>query len=148
MLSSCKTKTIAAVTAFSLAAGAAMPSQAWGAREQGMLAGVLGTLLVGAIIVDSSKPKPPKAQPLPVYAPAGGSIYATPAAVEFGAYSDSTQRRIQSTLSAFGYYKGPIDGAFGPATHQAVVAYARARGNTDLLATRAGARTLYEQLLY
>lgn len=143
-----RTRTIAAVTAFSLAAGAALPSHAWGAREQGVLAGVLGTLLVGAIIIDNSKPAPPRAQPLPVYAPAGGSIYATPAAAEFGAYSDSTQRRIQSTLSAFGYYHGPIDGAFGPQTYKAVLAYARARGNTNMLATRAGARTLYEQLLY
>ncbi|MGQ0611382.1 MAG: peptidoglycan-binding domain-containing protein [Paracoccaceae bacterium] len=148
MLSFRRTSTIAAVTAFSLAAGAALPSHAWGAREQGLLAGVLGTLLVGAIIVDSTRPAPPKAQPLPVYAPAGGSITATPAAAEFAAYSDSTQRRIQSTLSAFGYYHGPIDGTFGPQTYKAVLAYARARGNTDLLATRAGARTLYEQLLY
>lgn len=149
MLPMFKTKAIAAVTAFSLVTSAALPSHAWGAREQGVLTGVLGTLLVGALIIEANKPqtyKAPKAQP--VYAPVPTSIYSTPVAAQFNAYSDSSQRRIQSTLSAYGYYSAAIDGAFGPSTYNATVAYAKATGKSTLLTTQAGVKTLYEQLLY
>lgn len=149
MLPKFKTHAIAAVTALSLVTATALPSHAWGKREQGILTGVLGTLLVGALIIDASKPQAPKAPaPQPVYAPVPTSIYSTPVAAEFNAYSDSAQRRIQSTLSAYGYYGAAIDGAFGPSTYNATVAYAKATGKSNLLSTQAGVRTLYEQLLY
>lgn len=37
-------------------------------------------------------------------------------------------RCLQTTLNAAGYNSGPVDGAFGPVTYRAVVAYQRARG--------------------
>lgn len=148
MLPNFKTKTIAAATAFAIAASAAAPAQAWGQRERDVLTGVLGTLLVTAIIKDGGLTKRRAPAPQPVYAPAPVSIHDTAMANQFNAYTDRTQRRIQSTLSAYGYYDGAIDGSFGRGTYEATLAYARAKGKTGLLSTQAGVATLYESLLY
>lgn len=146
MLPMLKTKAIAAVTAIALVASSAAPSYAWGQREQDVLKGVLGTILIGTIIHSANKP--PQPQPLPVYAPVPVNIYNTAVAAQFNAYSDSSQRRIQSTLSAYGYYKGSIDGSFGPGTYNATVAYANATGKSDLLNSMAGVSSLYSALLF
>ena len=90
--------------------------------------------------------KPPKTQTLLVYAPT--SIYNTPAAQRFDDYSDNSQRRIQSTLSAYGYYHGSIDGSFGPSTYNATVAYANATGKSALLGSVAGVASIYDSLLF
>lgn len=35
---------------------------------------------------------------------------------------------VQSVLAELGYYRGPIDGAFGPETQQAILAFQRRNG--------------------
>ena len=146
MLPMFKSKTVAAVTVLALSLSAVAPAHAWGQREQDVLKGVIGAVLIGALINQANQP--PKTQPLPVYAPAPTSIYNTPAAQRFDDYSDNSQRRIQSTLSAYGYYHGSIDGSFGPSTYNATVAYANATGKTALLGSVAGVASIYDGLLF
>lgn len=142
--------TIAALLAFSLALAPAAPSFAWGEKEQGFVAGVAATLLLSAMVKGGGGKKQPAPAPVytPVYAPASVSVYSTPAAATFNAYGDAEQRRIQSTLSAYGYYHGPIDGTFGPGTYNATIAYANATKRSSLTTTMAGCATLYEDLLF
>lgn len=90
--------------------------------------------------------QPPVYQP-PVYQPAP-SVYTTPAAQAFNSYSRNERLRIQSTLANYGYYRGGIDGSFGPGTYQAVAAYAQAQGRLADLNTRGGAYGLYDGLIY
>lgn len=80
----------------------------------------------------------PRYQPQPSY----GS-----GAKAFTEYSPASRRAIQSRLRAYGYYRGPIDGAYGPGTRRAIEAYARDTGNDGLLATRNGTVTLLNGLL-
>jgi hypothetical protein len=152
MLPMMKTKAIAALTATALVISTAAPSYAWGQREQDVLKGVLATILIGTLITQANKkPKAqpvPQQQPQPIYVPAPISIYQTPVAARFNAYNDSRQRRIQSTLSAYGYYRGAIDGSFGPGTYNATVAYANATGKSGLLGTQAGANSIFTSLLF
>ncbi|MFN3721864.1 MAG: peptidoglycan-binding protein [Paracoccaceae bacterium] len=76
------------------------------------------------------------------------SVHATIAGQTFNNYSASQRRAIQSRLRAFGYYTGGIDGAFGPGTYRAVVAYARDSGGERQLQTRAGTFGVYDSLIY
>ncbi|MEI6098406.1 MAG: peptidoglycan-binding protein [Alphaproteobacteria bacterium] len=90
----------------------------------------------------------PRYQDPVYYQPAPVSIYGTPAGRAFNTYTSNERRRIQSTLTAYGYYQGGIDGAFGPRTYDAIDAYARNTGKTASLATRAGAYGLLDGLLF
>lgn len=145
---SLRTSSLAAALAFSLALGPAAPSYAWGEGEQNFVAGVATTLLLTQMFKGGGKKK---AAPVPTYTPVYApsvSVYNTPAAATFNAYGDTEQRRIQSTLSAYGYYSGPIDGVFGPGTYNATIAYANATKRSSLTTTMAGCATLYEDLLF
>ena len=146
-----KTKAVAAMTITALVLATAAPANAWGRREKDTLTGVLGAILVGTIINQAThQPRvQPQPQPTPVYVPpAPVSVYHTPAAAAFNVYSDNAQRRIQSTLSAYGYYHGSIDGSFGQGTYAATLAYAKATGNASLMNTVAGASSIYDDLLF
>ena len=77
-----------------------------------------------------------------------GSVYSTPAAQAFGRYSAAERRAIQRSLRAYGYYSGSIDGAFGPGTYKAVLAYARDTGGADQIKSQAGSFGLYDSLIY
>ena len=155
--STAKRNLIAGVTAVSVLAAGTSPALAWGKPEQQFLAGIAATLLVQKLIADSprygTQPAPvyryQRYNPHPVYyTPAPVSIYGTPTAQAFNSYSSDERRRIQSTLSAYGYYHSTIDGAFGPNTYSAISAYARHVGKTAMLGTRAGAYTLLDGLLF
>lgn len=74
------------------------------------------------------------------------SIYSTPAARAFNSYSSAERRLIQRRLTYWGYYRGGVDGSFGPGTYSAVLAYARDQGET--LGTTAGAFGVYDGLIY
>lgn len=155
-----------ALTAVSLALPAS-PALALGKNERNVLKGIAGTLLLGAIIQDVNRrkhrpqpspypqPQPypypqPYPQPQPVYPrpvypqpvqPQPGwqqSIYSTPTAQAFRAYGSRDRMRLQQHLAARGYYRGGIDGAFGPGTYNAIVAYANDRGDGHLLGSVAG----------
>jgi hypothetical protein len=43
-------------------------------------------------------------------------------------YSDSTVSAVQSQLAEQGYYRGPIDGVYGPQTRAALTRYQSSRG--------------------
>jgi hypothetical protein len=152
MLPMFKTKAVAALTALAIVVTSASPSHAWGQRERDVLKGVIGTIIIGALINEAKKPQvqyqQPAPLPQPVYQPAPVSIYRTPVAAQFNSYTNHRQRRIQSTLSAYGYYRGAIDGSFGPGTYNATVAYANATGRSNLLGTMVGARSIYKALLF
>jgi peptidoglycan hydrolase-like protein with peptidoglycan-binding domain len=148
---------IAGITALSLSLGAAAPAQALGKNERSFLKGVAATLIVGALINEARRqpaPQPrvvaPRPQPIPVHG--GGysatSIYRTPAAQAFNSYGREERRVIQQKLAAMGYYRSGIDGAFGPGTYNAVVAYARDTGGADRLSARGGAYSVYDSLIY
>jgi len=77
-----------------------------------------------------------------------GSVNGTVAAQTFNTYSHAQRRSIQTRLRSFGYYTGGIDGAFGPGTYRAVVAYARDSGGARQLENRAGAYGVYDGLIY
>lgn len=78
--------------------------------------------------------------------PAHSSIYSTPAARAFQSYSLSERKAIQRNLRAWGYYRGGIDGSFGPGTYNAVVAYARDEGAS--LRNTASAYGVYDGMIY
>jgi len=77
-----------------------------------------------------------------------GSVAHTVAAQTFNTYGHADRRAIQTRLRGFGYYTGRIDGAFGPATYRAIVAYARDSGGSSQLESRAGAYGVYDGLIY
>jgi hypothetical protein len=124
---------------------------AWGKNEQQFLKGVAAALLVQSIIRTIDKPTyhPPVQQPGPIYYnPAPVSIYQTPTAQAFNTYTLNERRRIQSTLSAYGYYRSSIDGSFGPSTYAAIQAYAAHTNRMAMLSTRAGAYGFLDGLLF
>ncbi len=152
---------VVALTALSLALPAS-PALALGKNERNVLKGVAGAVLLGAIIQDMNRrghrtqpapqpypyPQPlpyPYPQPQPVYPQPvqpqprwQQSIYSTPAAQAFRAYGSRDRVRLQQHLAARGYYRGGMDGAFGPGTYNAIVAYAHDRGEGRLLGSVAG----------
>ncbi|MCU0899652.1 MAG: peptidoglycan-binding protein [Cypionkella sp.] len=172
MLPNLKTAALAAVTALSVAVTTAAPAQALGKNERNFLKGVAAAVIVGALI-DNAQARQVAPQPQPVYRPqpqhqphydrqrydhhhstsgrvigSNSSVHATVAAQTFNTYSAAQRRTIQSRLRSFGYYTGGVDGAFGPGTYRAVVAYARDTGGERQLQTRAGTFGVYDSLLY
>lgn len=165
MLPHFKTSAITLVTALTLALTPAAPAAAWGQREQDVLKGVVGALVLKAIIDDATRNKAPapiyRAEPAPHYKghvkkrdhdyghPTGHtSVYNTPAARAFNSYSKNERRLIQRRLAHWGYYRGGVDGAFGPGTYSAVLAYARDNGQGKSLGSTAGAFGVYDGLIY
>jgi hypothetical protein len=156
-LTSAKTSLIAGLTALSIAAIPATPAQAWGEKEQGFVAGVATAVIVEELLKNRKArmgapvyvaPAPTYVEPRPVYTEPRRttSIYSTPAARAFQSYSLSERKAIQRSLRAWGYYRGGIDGAFGPGTYNAVVAYANDEGQS--LRNNANAFGVYDGLIY
>lgn len=152
-----KTTLIAGLTALSIAAIPATPALAWGEKEQGFVAGVATAVIVDELLKNNRKARlydrgytaaPTYVEPRPVYAEPRHttSIYATPAGRAFQSYSLRERKAIQRNLRAWGYYRGGIDGAFGPGTYNAVAAYARDEGQS--LRSNAAAYGVYDGLLY
>ena len=133
----------------------------------------MGALVLKAIIDDARRDRAPVYQPAPpppVYRPAPPpvyhhpehgydhgyvrpkppvqSIYTTHAARAFNSYSSTERRLIQRRLAYWGYYRGAVDGSFGPGTYSAVVAYARDNGYGRSLGSTAGAFGVYDGLIY
>lgn len=164
-----KRNTVALLTALAIALPAT-PMLAWGQREQDVLKGAAGVILLQGIIRETKPNKPryqepryePRYQPRyeqpqyqhyqpryePRYEPQRVSVYSTAAARAFNSYSSSERRLIQRRLSAYGYYRGGIDGSFGPGTYNAVVAYAGDQGQTRQLASTNSAYGVYDGLIY
>lgn len=151
-----KTTLIAGLTALSIAAVPATPALAWGEKEQGFVAGVATAVIVDEILKNRRArmaapvyvaPAPTFVEPRTYVEPRHTtSIYATPAARAFQSYSASERKAIQRKLRAWGYYRGGIDGAFGPGTYNAITAYARDEGAS--LSTSAKAYGVYDGLLF
>ena len=161
-VSNIKRNTIAVLTALSIALPA-VPALAWGQREQDVLKGAAGVILLQGIIRETKPNKhhyqpryepqyepryEPRYQPRyePRYEPQRVSVYNTVAAQAFNSYSSSERRLIQRRLSAYGYYRGGIDGSFGPGTYNAVVAYAGDQGQS--LRSSSSAYGVYDGLIY
>lgn len=165
---------IAAVLALTIAATTAVPANAWDEREQDFLKGAAATAVIGAIILNSQNgrgglfrqrqyqevpqrqyiapqyqqptyqaPRPTYQQPVRYQS----SVHSTPAARAFNSYTRSERRRIQAQLADWGYYRGGIDGAFGPATYRAISAYSADTQTGSGLNTVGGAYAVYEELL-
>jgi hypothetical protein len=155
-MSLAKRNAIAGVTALAVMVGGTTPALAWGKNEQNFLAGIAATLLVQDLLRHAKRQQAPAYRApvhrAPVYVPPVRyqpvSVYATPVGQAFNAYSDNEQRRIQSTLSAYGYYGGTIDGSFGPGTYNALALYATRTNRTELLNSRSGAFSLLDGLLF
>jgi hypothetical protein len=160
--------TTAAAAALAVALSLAAPAHATSQKDRAFLKGVAATLLVGALLKGANSPSraaPAPQQPQyfapqepqyyaprqPVYAPATGAIvtgvHGTPSAQVFNEFSPSARRIIQQRLAAQGYYRGPIDGIWGPGTARAVAAYARDARLDDGLASRNGAIRIYSTLI-
>ena len=148
MFAQTKRNLIAGATALAVLAAGASPALAWGKNEQQFLSGVAATILFQEILRDARRQQQPRYQAPVRYEPAPVSIYGSPVGQAFNAYSDNEQRRIQSTLSAYGYYHGSIDGSFGPGTYNALAMYASRTNKTEQLNTRAGAFGLLDGLLF
>lgn len=149
-----KNTLISGLTALSIAAVPAAPALAWGEKEQGFVAGVATAVIIDELLKNNRKarlydrgqtPAPVYVEPRPVRTT---SIYATPAARAFQSYSLGERKAIQRNLRAWGYYRGGIDGAFGPGTYNAVVAYARDEGASASLKSTSGAYGVYDGLIY
>ena len=148
MFAQTKRNLIAGATALAVLAAGTSPALAWGKNEQQFLSGVAATILFQEILRDARRHQQPRYQAPVRYEPAPVSIYGSPIGLAFNAYSDNEQRRIQSTLSAYGYYHGSIDGSFGPGTYNALAMYASRTNKTALLSSRAGAFGLLDGLLF
>lgn len=153
MFANTKRNLIAGATALAVLAAGSTPALAWGKNEQQFLSGVAATILFQEMMRDikrSQRPvyRAPVYQAPVRYEPAPVSVYGTPVGQAFNAYSDNEQRRIQSTLSAYGYYNGAIDGSFGPGTYNALAMYASRTNKTAMLSTRSGAFGLLDGLLF
>jgi Putative peptidoglycan binding domain len=158
-ISTLKRSAIAAIAALSIAAIPASPAHAWGEKEQNFVAGVATAVIIGNIIKQNKRnhrqpapmyytqPQQPVYQQ-PTYHQPTASIYNTAAARAFQSYSSAERRLIQKRLAAYGYYTGGIDGAFGPGTYRAVVAFARDEGAIRNLESAGGAYTIYDGLIY
>jgi hypothetical protein len=158
---------VATTLAAAVALAPVNAAHAWGKNEQNFLKGVLATVAVGTFINQTQKRRtaapvqraPVYQQPVyqrptyqqPVYSPPiqhTPSIYGTPAARAFQAYTSSERQAIQRRLSAYGYYRGGIDGAFGPNTYAAITTYARDQGQQNRLASIDQAFAVYDGLIY
>ena len=151
MFTTAKSTIVAAIAALSVAAVPATPALAWGKKEQGFVAGVATAIIIDELLKQNRRAAAqPLPAPVPVYvppAPTYTSIYATPAARAFNTYSLAERKAIQRKLRAWGYYHGGIDGAFGPGTYNAVVAYARNSGSASSLSSTGGAYAIYDGLI-
>jgi hypothetical protein len=152
-----KTTLIAGLTALSIAAVPATPALAWGEKEQGFVAGVATAVIVDELLKNRrarlggpvyAAPAPVYVEPRTVYVEPRHttSIYATPAGRAFQSYSMSERKAIQRNLRAWGYYRGGIDGSFGPGTYNAITAYARDEGAS--LSSTSKAYGVYDGLLF
>jgi hypothetical protein len=153
-----KSTMIAAIAALSIAAVPATPALAWGDKEQGFVAGVATAVIVDELLKQNRRARAPVYAPAPVYSPAPvyveprhshtTSIYRTPAAQAFNSYSASERKAIQRNLRAWGYYRGGVDGSFGPGTYNAIVAYAQDEGTARNLRSTSGAYAVYDGLIF
>ena len=152
-----KTTLIAGLAALSIVALPATPALAWGDKEQGFVAGVATAVIVDELLKNNRKARaydrgqtaaPVYVEPRTVYVEPRRSVslYSTPAARAFQSYSLSERKAIQRNLRAWGYYRGGIDGSFGPGTYNAITAYASDEGVS--LSTTAKAYGAYDGLLY
>ena len=145
-----RTTLIAGLTAAAIAAVPATPALAWGEKEQGFVAGVATAVIVDELLKQGRKAREARRAPEVVYVErpvrTATSISATPAGRAFQSYSLSERKAIQRNLRAWGYYRGGIDGAFGPGTYNAITAYARDEGAS--LGTSAAAYGVYDGLLF
>lgn len=172
MLLNLRTTAIAAAAGLAMLAAPVNEAQAFGQRERDFLKGAAATAIVGTLILNQNRrAAAPRYAPVdPGYAPVtrGGvqrgyadpvyaqprhyapqaSIYQTPAARAFNAYPAADRRAIQRRLQAYGYYRGGIDGAFGPGTYAAITAYARDEGQGGRLASTDRAFGVYDSLIY
>lgn len=152
-----KTTLIAGLTALSIAAIPATPALAWGEKEQGFVAGAATAIIVDELLKNNRKARlydrgytaqPTYVEPRTVYVEPRHttSIYATPAGRAFQSYSAAERKAIQRNLRAWGYYRGGIDGSFGPGTYNAVTAYASDEGQS--LRSTSAAYGVYDGLIY
>jgi hypothetical protein len=145
-----KTTLIAGLTALSIAAVPATPALAWGDKEQGFVAGVATAVIVDELLKNNRKARlydrGYTAAPTYVEPRHTVSVYNTPAARAFQSYSARERKAIQRNLRAWGYYRGGIDGSFGPGTYNAITAYARDEGQS--LRSVSAAYGVYDGLLY
>lgn len=156
-----RTTLVAALTAASIATLPAAPALAWGDKEQGFVAGVATAVIVDELLKQGRMAREARRAPQVVYVEPRSnyesgyrepvrstSVYATPAAKAFQSYSLSERKAIQRNLRAWGYYRGGIDGAFGPGTYNAITAYARDEGASASLRSTSGAYGVYDGLLF
>ncbi len=155
-----RTAAIAATAALSLAATSATPVHALGKNEKNFLLGAGAALLLGSIYLKNREAQAQQAYRAPTYqAPTyqqptyyqptqPATSYSSSAARAFNSYSATERRQIQSKLKAYGYYRGTVDGSFGPQTQQAVSGYAGATLGTAKLSSMNGAFEVYDSLLY
>ncbi|MCT8330262.1 peptidoglycan-binding domain-containing protein [Albidovulum sediminis] len=155
-----RTAAIAATAALSLAATSATPVHALGKNEKNFLLGAGAALLLGSIYLKNREAQAQQAYRTPTYqAPTyqqptyyqptqPTTSYSSSAARAFNSYSATERRQIQSKLRAYGYYRGAVDGSFGPQTQQAVSGYAGATLGTAKLSSMNGAFEVYDSLLY
>ena len=172
MLPHLKSAALTATLAVAVALGGTGPAAAWGQREQDTLKGAVGALVLKVIIDDARRDRPPAVYQEPAPRPYDGyhhhdrdydrgydrghgrkmapaqSIYSTPLARAFNSYPASQRYQIQRQLAYWGYYRGRVDGSFGPGTYSAVVAYARDQGMARSLGSTAGAFGVYDGLIY
>ncbi|MFT4150933.1 MAG: peptidoglycan-binding domain-containing protein [Paracoccaceae bacterium] len=154
-----RTTAVAGIAALGIAASLAAPAQAFGDKDRAFVQGIATAVIVDKLIEQGRTPRyrpapqpyayaqPYGYAPQPVYVQPRYSIYSTPAARAFAEYAPSTRRAIQANLADYGYYRGGIDGQWGPGTYRAVEAYARGEGRGNLLDSRDGAVRLYNGLL-
>lgn len=145
-----KNTLVAGLTALSIAAIPASPALAWGDKEQGFVAGAATAIIVDELLKNNRKARlydrGYTAGPTYVEPRHTTSIYATPAAKAFQSYSLRERKAIQRNLRAWGYYRGGIDGSFGPGTYNAITAYARDEGQS--MRSTSAAYGVYDGLLF
>jgi Putative peptidoglycan binding domain len=160
-LMTAKSSLVAAIAALSIVAVPATPALALGDKEKGFVIGVATAVIAEELIKRSRLARTVPQTPQVVYVDRptvstsnsattsyDTSIYRTPAARAFNSYSVSERRAIQRNLRAWGYYRGGIDGVFGPGTYSAISAYATDEGASGKLDSTTGAFAVYDGLIF
>ncbi|WP_127900135.1 peptidoglycan-binding domain-containing protein [Solirhodobacter olei] len=135
----------------------ALPHPAYAEHGQvtrGVLLGLAAGYVGSQILNHKNTPAGSTAQPVITPPPAAAPTYSAPAysanspdSIVFRNEDRQVRMAIQYHLMQDGFYRGSIDGIWGPATESAVYQYANAHNEVGNLVSKAASRQVFADIL-